>query len=148
MAGLQKITTNLYDSIDTAFRSRVSIHLRFNPLAPDARFTLWQKFLSRMAPMVRHADSKDKVENKDKVEGEVDEVEMFNPIDNLSEEDLKELSLWELNGREIKCVIKTVKSWCQVKKFDITLSRLEAGIKVTAPNSQKRGTVDTSLYDD
>jgi hypothetical protein len=76
------------------------------------------------------------------------EIEMVNPLDNLTEEDLKELSLWELNGREIKCVIKTVKSWCDVKKFDVTLARLEAGVKVTAPNAQKRGTVDTSLYDD
>jgi SpoVK/Ycf46/Vps4 family AAA+-type ATPase len=142
--GVLFLTTNLYDSIDTAFRSRVSIHLRFNPLAPEARFVLWQKFLSRMAPMVRHADLKVKAEDGE----DGDEVEMMNAIDNLTEEDLKELSLWELNGREIKCVIKTVKSWCEVKKFDITLSRLEAGIKVTAPNSQKRGTVDTSLYDD
>jgi hypothetical protein len=35
--GVLFLTTNLYDSIDTAFRSRMSIHLRFSPLAPDAR---------------------------------------------------------------------------------------------------------------
>jgi hypothetical protein len=151
--GILFLTTNLYDSIDTAFRSRMSLHLRFNPLAPEARLLLWQKFLSRLPPMPRYNNKKGKeaeTEAKGDGKGEdiPEEIEMINPIDNLSPEDLKELSLWELNGREIKCVIKTVKSWCEVKKFEFTLSRMEAGIKVTAPNSQKRGTVDTSLYDD
>jgi ATPase family associated with various cellular activities (AAA) len=149
--GILFLTTNLYDTIDTAFRSRMSIHLRFNPLAPEARLVLWQKFLSRLPPMPLYADKKEnKTQNKENGADEpAPEVhEMICALDNLSEEDLKELSLWELNGREIKSVIKTVKSWCDVKKFDITLARLEAGIKVTAPNSQKRGTIDTSLYDD
>jgi ATPase family protein associated with various cellular activities (AAA) len=148
--GVLFLTTNLFDSIDTAFRSRMSIHLRFNPLTPESRVMLWRKFLSRL-PLMRRYGEKKQVEKgeDDKAEGEMPgEVEMINPIDTLTEEDLKELSLWELNGREIKCVIKTVKAWCEVKKFDFTLSRLEAGIKVTAPNSHKRGTVDTSLYDE
>lgn len=142
--GILFLTTNLYDSIDTAFRSRMSIHLRFNPLAPEARTLLWQKFLGRLPEMVKYESKKKAFEDGDDEEV----VKMFKPLDNISDEDMKELALWELNGREIKSVIKTVKCWCEVKKFDITLARLEAGIKVTAPNSSKRGTVDTSLYDD
>jgi hypothetical protein len=147
--GVLFLTTNLFDSIDTAFRSRMSIHLRFNPLAPESRVMLWKKFLSRLPLMPQYGEKKPEQKGDGKADGELPgEVEMINPIETLSEEDLKELSMWELNGREIKCVIKTVKAWCDVKKFDFTLSRLEAGIKVTAPNSQKRGIVDTSLYDD
>ena len=46
--GIIFLTTNLYDTIDTAFRSRVNIHLLFNPLPPASRLTIWQKFLERL----------------------------------------------------------------------------------------------------
>lgn len=114
--GIIFLTTNLYDTIDTAFRSRVNIHLLFNPLPPASRLTIWSKFLERLPPMVES--------NK-------------RPMDLLEEEDLRELSKWELNGREIKNAIKTVKSWCDVKGYEIDLQRLESGIKVTAPQAKK-----------
>jgi hypothetical protein len=143
--GILFLTTNLYDTIDTAFRSRVSMHLRFNPLAPDARLVLWKKFLSRLPDRPRY--SKKKEDDEATQEGD-SSVEMVSASGFLGEEDLKELSLWELNGREIKSVIKTVKCWSDVKKFDIDLVKMEAGIRVTAPNAHKRGVADTSLYDD
>jgi len=43
-----------------------------------------------------------------------------------------------LNGREIKNAVKTVRTWCVCKEFEeMTLERLEAGIKVTAPQAEK-----------
>jgi len=48
-----------------------------------------------------------------------------------------ELGKWELNGREIKNAIKTVRTWCLCKGFEMNLGRLEAGIVVTAPQAQK-----------
>ncbi len=50
---------------------------------------------------------------------------------------MEELAKWELNGREIKNAIKTVRTWCYCKGFEISLVRLEAGIKVTAPQAKK-----------
>lgn len=70
-----------------------------------------------------------------------------NPAKDLEEEDLAELAKWELNGREIKNAIKTVKSWCDAKDYEMSLLRLESGIKVTAPQAKKRDPVDTGLYD-
>lgn len=55
----------------------------------------------------------------------------------LQEGDMEELAKWELNGREIKNAIKTVRTWCLCKGFEISLLRLEAGIKVTAPQAGK-----------
>ncbi|KIW00918.1 uncharacterized protein PV09_07661 [Verruconis gallopava] len=125
--GIIFLTTNLYETIDTAFRSRVNIHLLFNPLPPSARQVLWRKFLERLPPM-RCSERR--------------------PIDGLEEEDLKELAKWELNGREIKNAIKTVKSWCDVKGYEINLHRLESGIKVTAPQGKKtEAGSENSLYD-
>jgi SpoVK/Ycf46/Vps4 family AAA+-type ATPase len=75
--GIIFLTTNLYDTIDTAFRSRVNIHLLFNPLPPASRLVLWSKFLERLPPMKGKTES---------------------PLKDLDGEDLKELAKWELNG--------------------------------------------------
>jgi SpoVK/Ycf46/Vps4 family AAA+-type ATPase len=133
--GIIFLTTNLYDTIDTAFRSRVNIHLLFNPLPPTSRLVLWRKFIERLPPS--------------KTECNEDEGgEPTRPIDGLDKDDLKELAKWELNGREIKNAIKTVKSWCDVKGYEIDLLRLESGIKVTAPQAKKSEVgSENSLYD-
>lgn len=109
--GIIFLTTNLYDTIDAAFRSRVNIHLVFQSLPFSSRLLLWQKFLSRLP-------------------GD-------NLLDKVSKEDLQELAKWELNGREIKNAIKTVRTWCICKSFEMNLKRLESGIQVTAPQAEK-----------
>jgi SpoVK/Ycf46/Vps4 family AAA+-type ATPase len=121
--GIIFLTTNLYSTIDTAFRSRVNIHLLFSPLGASSRLVLWRKFLSRLPP--RTADGK--------TNGNVFE----NALDYLSENDMQQLALWELNGREIKNAIKTVRTWCVLKGYEMSLPRLESGIRVTAPQAVK-----------
>lgn len=125
--GIIFLTTNLYSTIDAAFRSRVNIHLLFNPLPPASRLVLWRKFLERLPSMKGSSDER--------------------PIYNLDEGNLEELAKWELNGREIKNAIKTVKSWCDAKVYEMNLLRLENGIKVTAPQGTKRESGDGRLYD-
>lgn len=112
--GIIFLTTNLYSTIDTAFRSRVNIHLLFEPLKPDARKVLWEKFLKRLPSLG----------------GEAEREEIGDDV-------MGELAKWELNGREIKNAVKTVRTWCICKGFGINLERLEAGIKVTAPQAKK-----------
>lgn len=106
--GIIFLTTNLYDTVDKAFRSRVNIHLLFDSLPVRARKVLWEKFLGR-------------IEGGDEVGDEI----------------LEELKMWELNGREIKNAVKTVRTWCVIKGFGMNLERLEAGIKVTSPQAKK-----------
>lgn len=112
--GIIFLTTNLYSTIDVAFRSRVNIHLLFSPLPFASRLMVWQKFLSRLPPSPT---------------GDL--------AAKLSSTDLEELAKWELNGREIKNAIKTVRTWCICKEFEMNLLRLESGIKVTAPQAKK-----------
>jgi hypothetical protein len=112
--GIIFLTTNLYSTIDVAFRSRVNIHLLFSPLPSSSRLVLWQKFMSRLPP------------------GPTGDL-----ASKLSNNDLEELARWELNGREIKNAIKTVRTWCICKEFEMNLLRLESGIKVTAPQAKK-----------
>ena len=114
--GIIFLTTNLYETIDTAFRSRVNIHLLFSPLAFSARTQLWRKFLTRMSAT---------------------EDPPHALFANLSESDINQLAAWELNGREIKNAIKTVRTWCLCKGYQLSLPRFESGIMVTAPQAGK-----------
>ncbi|QSS55017.1 AAA family ATPase [Histoplasma capsulatum var. duboisii H88] len=135
--GIIFLTTNLYETIDTAFRSRLNLHLLFSPLTPETRETVWRKFLERMPPMAPRPG--------EEVDGE---QEVRSVMKEITDEDLKELAMWQLNGREIKNAAKMAKSWCDYKGYDMTLSRIESGIKVTAPNSLKRDhTTPKELYD-
>ncbi|EEH50656.2 uncharacterized protein PADG_06735 [Paracoccidioides brasiliensis Pb18] len=137
--GIIFLTTNLYETIDTAFRSRLNLHLLFNPLTPETRLSVWRKFLERMPPMAPRAGDD---------EGQVPNGEPRSAMKEITEEDLNELAMWQLNGREIKNAAKMAKSWCDYKGYDMTLSRIESGIKVTAPHSLKRDhTTPRELYD-
>ncbi|KAF5675495.1 TOB3 (member of AAA-ATPase family) [Fusarium circinatum] len=153
--GIIFLTTNLYHTIDTAFRSRVSLHLLFKSLTREARETVWRKFLKRLSDGDRITDVTDEspatgsttprnAGTDEDAGGEVTAAYEDKPLDD---EDIKELSLWQLNGREIKTAVKMVRSWCDHKGYIMTLSRLENGIKVTSPHSNKDGDVDKDLYE-
>ncbi|KAF4979590.1 hypothetical protein FZEAL_4219 [Fusarium zealandicum] len=149
--GIIFLTTNLYNTIDTAFRSRVSLHLLFKSLSREARETVWRKFLRRLPQSSRIRDVTDELPATGEttpVNGETDGETLSSSIDKpLDDEDIAELALWQLNGREIKTAVKMVRSWCDHKGYIMTLSRLENGIKVTSPHASKDGDVDKSLYD-
>jgi len=113
--GIIFLTTNPYSTIDAAFRSRVNIHLLFTPLAFSSCLVLWRKFLSRLPASAA----------------------VPNPLSHLQEKELEVLTKWELNGREIKNAIKTVRTWCACKGYEMSLLRLESGIKVPGPQARK-----------
>lgn len=132
--GIIFLTTNMYDSIDSAFLSRISLHLLFKALTPEARLVVWRKFLDRLpAPPAKSVDVTTHAEDdvKDKAEG------LTGTFVDLTEDDFKELAAWQLNGREIKTAVKMASSWCDHKGYDITLSRIENGIRVTSPHARK-----------
>ncbi len=89
----------------------MNIHLKFDSLSFSSRLLLWEKFLSRLP------------ENEANV--------------TISDEDMKELAKWNLNGREIKNAIRTVRIWCLCKGYEMNLQRLESGVVVTAPQAKK-----------
>jgi hypothetical protein len=176
--GIIFLTTNLYSTIDSAFRSRVSLHLLFKPLTSDAREKVWRKFLERLPEAtvakeikkevkgleaIKEEEEKESSEDKEspedktqgadgaadsggaEVEAHADEASQH----ELTDEDIKELSAWHLNGREIKNAVKMVKSWCDYKGYGLTLARLENGIRVTSPHAAKHTFEnDTSIYDE
>ncbi|PHH85643.1 hypothetical protein CDD83_135 [Cordyceps sp. RAO-2017] len=150
--GIIFLTTNLYNTIDTAFRSRVSLHLLFQALDRDARETVWRKFLDRLPPAARTGGGggggdrtklAGGVEEDDEMDEEGSSPGAERPLDD---EDVRQLSLWQLNGREIKNAVKMVRSWCDHKGYVMSLERLESGIRVTSPHASKAGDIDDDLY--
>ncbi|KAN0069529.1 P-loop containing nucleoside triphosphate hydrolase protein [Elaphomyces granulatus] len=77
--GLMFLTTNRMEAIDEAFKSRMDLILRYFPLDMSARRQVWENFLNLLGPG-NH---------------------------KISKTDLDELAETELNGREIKNLIKT-----------------------------------------
>ncbi|ODA77245.1 hypothetical protein RJ55_06872 [Drechmeria coniospora] len=138
--GIIFLTTNLYNTIDTAFRSRVSLHLLFHALDRNARETVWRKFLDRLPGMRKHPVADDDDDDDD---AETRPAATW-VLDN---GDIHQLSLWSLNGREIKNAVRMVHSWCQQKGYTMTLERLESGIRVTNPHATKSADTDDSLYE-
>lgn len=92
------------------------IHLLFDSLSFSSRRLLWEKFLARLPATELRSES-----------GEL----------GIGAAALTELAKWEMNGREIKNSIKTVRTWCVCKGFELNLLRLESGIRVTAPQARK-----------
>ncbi len=174
--GIIFLTTNLYDTIDSAFRSRVSLHLLFRPLTAEARQSVWRKFLARVegpaaAPKAiaavpekasdgpaagisekaaGKAVEKEAVEEPTAVAADAAALASRNGVlsVDISDEELVELAAWNLNGREIKTAVKMVTTWCLHKGHSMTLERLENGIRVTSPHATKTAEASTDLYDD
>jgi SpoVK/Ycf46/Vps4 family AAA+-type ATPase len=175
--GIIFLTTNLYDTIDSAFRSRVSLHLLFRPLSAEARLAVWRKFLARVdgrtVKAIEGCGVEDGVEDDagdnagessssgsgslqvvdvneptdEAGEGVTADVPVPFPSESISEEELEELAAWNLNGREIKTAVKMVTTWCAHKGHAMTLERLENGIRVTSPHSTKTTQTSSDLYD-
>ncbi len=156
--GIIFLTTNLYSTIDSAFRSRVSLHLLFNALTPEARAVIWRKFLDRLPPPPQAkallpspspSPSPSPAEGAERRSADEEEAEVSDGGDMLTDEDIKDLGAWQLNGREIKTAVKMTRTWCDHKGYSLSLARLENGIKVTSPHATKCShDHDTSLYDE
>lgn len=79
-SGILFLTSNRVSTFDDAFKSRIHVPLKYADLTPASRKTIWKNFLGKMEGV------------------EVDE------------EGYEALSLAEINGRQIKNVIRTAKA--------------------------------------
>jgi hypothetical protein len=76
--GLLFLTTNRVDNIDAAFQSRIHISMAYPDLTTDSRRHIWENFLKGL-----------------------------DVLDGFEKKDLDELATVELNGRQIKNVLKS-----------------------------------------
>jgi SpoVK/Ycf46/Vps4 family AAA+-type ATPase len=137
-SGIIFFTTNLARNIDSAFRSRVSMHLVFSPLAREAREKIWRMFVDRLS------QKRGRISEGGVSDESYDESYAM----SLDGQDIAQLALWELDGREIKTAIQTVNTWCRNENYAMTLARLEHGIRMVKPDSRKSEEKNPTLYSD
>ena len=100
--GILFLTSNRVNTFDDAFKSRIHVPLKYNDLTISSRKKIWKNFLS-------------------KLEGA--NVEM-------DEKGYESLAQAEINGRQIKNVIRTAKSLAQFHEQKLDQRALEQVIKI------------------
>ncbi|KAI1456399.1 hypothetical protein F4805DRAFT_458823 [Annulohypoxylon moriforme] len=109
--GIVVMTSNSTPS-NPAVLSRAQIHIKFDSLTPDMRKQIWTIFNRRLP-----AD-----------------------VEQLSESDLEKLSVWKMDGRQIKNAMNMTMSWCRQKKERFNLETVEDIINLTCPSATKENT--------
>ncbi|ENH68777.1 Fidgetin-like protein 1 [Fusarium oxysporum f. sp. cubense race 1] len=108
--GILFLTTNRVKDMDQAFQSRIHMSLEYPPLDNTARESVWRGFLSRAISV----DAK--------IEGE--------SAHEITEGEIKALAGLELNGRQIKNVLKTANLLACHKGEKLAFTHLRTVLRV------------------
>lgn len=103
------LTTNLLSNIDEAVESRVQVHIVYKRLDAMARAAIWENFLKRN--------------------------DYYGS--SVSAQDVEELSLWSLNGRQIKNALHMATKYCSRNDESLGLESIEKTILLTSPKAVK-----------
>lgn len=100
--GILFLTTNRAENIDPAFESRIHVSLTYQPLGFDSRRHIWTQFLGRTTN-----------------------------TETLTDEQLDRLAEVELNGRQIKNLVKTagLLAWSQEQKLGFGYIQTVLGLR-------------------
>lgn len=95
------LTSNRINSFDTAFESRIHLTIHYPPLDTPSRLHVWNTF-----------------------------VKMGGVESRLSDDDLESLAGIELNGRQIKNVVKTARLLSKQEKAPLARGHVEMVLRV------------------
>lgn len=104
------LTTNRVKSMDPAFQSRIHMSLEYPPLDTQARTAIWRGFLSRTVSL------------KKEIQG--------NDAHDVTDEDVEKLSKLDLNGRQIKNVLKMANLLACQKEENLRFEHVRKVLKV------------------
>ncbi len=104
--GILFLTTNRVETFDDAFQSRIHVALRYGELTAKAKKAVWRMFLDR----VRAVDGMEVAE--------------------ISEEELDVLARNQLNGRQIKNLVRTAQALALNEKEKLTMAHIRRVIEV------------------
>ncbi|KAL9630516.1 MAG: hypothetical protein Q9204_004683 [Flavoplaca sp. TL-2023a] len=100
--GILFLTTNRVDNIDAAFQSRIHISMQYNDLSASSRRHVWSNFLSASGSRIH----------------------------GFSASDLDRLAEYDMNGREIKNVLKTAQLLAGKKKEALAVGHVESVLAI------------------
>ena len=95
------LTSNRISDFDTAFESRIHLTIHYPPLDIPSRLHVWKTF-----------------------------VQMGNLESRLNEKDLETLAKIEVNGREIKNIIKTAHLLSKQERAPLAMKHIDLVLKV------------------
>ena len=120
--GILLLTSNRVGTFDEAFKSRMQLAIRYPKLDETGRFKIWDNFINALQKA---------------------EVDMeFEDLSN----NVKSLARPELNGRQIRNVIKTARQLAAFRKQKFGIQHLESAIEVV--EEFEKYLVDTRGPDD
>lgn len=99
--GILFMTTNRVETIDPAFQSRIHLTVEYPNLTPDARQQIWKQFLRR-----------------------------FCSESNVTDSEIQKLSKVDMNGREIKNLIKTTQLLASHEKQPLNFEHIQTVLSV------------------
>ncbi|KAJ9608834.1 hypothetical protein H2200_006605 [Cladophialophora chaetospira] len=104
--GILFLTTNRVETFDAAFVSRIHLSLRFQTLTTKAKRTVWKLFL-------------DRVKNQESVQ-----------VADISDQDLNDLSRREVNGRQIKNLVRAAQALAVHEDVPLSMVHIKRVIDV------------------
>lgn len=124
--GILILTTNRVGTFDEAFKSRIQLALRYEPLREFQRKIIWRNFLARLEKL-----------------GEVDSIDFDDVISHLDE-----LVCYPMNGRQIRNCITTARQLAKFKQRRMTFAHLKRAITVGEKFDKYLGSVREAEPDD
>ena len=100
------MTTNRIEAIDPAFQSRIHLTIRYPKLSPEAREQIWLRFLRS-----------------------------FCPETTIEPRDIEELANIDINGREIKNLVKTTQLLAQHEKAPLKMEHVRTVLVLVKRNA-------------
>jgi hypothetical protein len=104
-SGILFMTTNRVRTFDDAFKSRIHVPLKYDELPPESRLKVWKNFVGQLA-----TDGGNGVE--------------------IEEKQYLDLASGQLNGRQIKNVVRTAKSLAEHKRRKLDHAQLRQVMEI------------------
>ncbi|KAI1129276.1 P-loop containing nucleoside triphosphate hydrolase protein [Nemania abortiva] len=109
--GVMFLTTNRVSDFDAAFESRIHLAIDYPSLSLESRLHVWKTFLGLQGDSTRYASK-------------------------LKEEHLEILAKYDLNGRQIKNIVKTARLLAKQQRAPLSMEHIEKVLAV-----QRKGSV-------
>ncbi|KAK8875165.1 TOB3 [Apiospora arundinis] len=130
--GVMFLTTNRADSFDPAFESRIHLTIQYPQLDPESRLHIWRTFVGLPA-------SPEKSSCETGPTARVVDFETEPSTNKITETHLQRFAKEELNGRQIKNIVKTARLLASSEKTGLapdhveTVLRIKRGDRIFAP---------------
>lgn len=124
--GIMFLTTNRVNTFDPAFQSRIHISLDYPELSIQSRKVIWKNFLN-----VHNASLANGRKEKSEKDGEAAQEEAKDWTHTVTDRQLDTLSQMDMNGRQIKNVLKTAQLLAVRKEQKLSYEHVITVLDVT-----------------